>query len=79
MEAQLTSRRTNPPASFTFQKSALAVKKLESEKCAIQRELDPILAKTPLGPNASSLPLKLSTANNKTDELNALLDLYNKK
>ncbi|XP_029014275.1 envoplakin [Betta splendens] len=61
------------------ERSALTVKKLEAEKSAIQREMDPILAKIPLGPNASSLPPKLSTANNKINDLNSLLDLYNKK
>ncbi|KAF3846899.1 hypothetical protein F7725_003977 [Dissostichus mawsoni] len=42
------------------EKSALAVRKLESEKNALQREMEPILAKKPLGPTASSLPLKIS-------------------
>uniref|UniRef100_A0A3Q1ECZ4 Envoplakin-like n=1 Tax=Acanthochromis polyacanthus TaxID=80966 RepID=A0A3Q1ECZ4_9TELE len=46
---------------------------------AIQREMDPILAKKPLGPNASVMPPKLSAANNKIHDLNALIDLYNKK
>ncbi|XP_047427751.1 envoplakin-like [Mugil cephalus] len=61
------------------EKSALAVRKLESEQAAIQREMDPILAKKPLGPNASMLPPKLSSASNKINDLNTLLDLYNKK
>lgn len=61
------------------EKSALAVKKLESEKSAIQREVDPILAKKPLGPTASALPPKLSATNKKFDDVNALIDLYNKK
>uniref|UniRef100_A0A3Q4G0D4 Envoplakin-like n=1 Tax=Neolamprologus brichardi TaxID=32507 RepID=A0A3Q4G0D4_NEOBR len=61
------------------EKSALAVKKLESEKSAIQREVDPILAKKPLGPTASALPPKLSATNKKFDDINALIDLYNKK
>ncbi|XP_022046354.2 envoplakin [Acanthochromis polyacanthus] len=61
------------------EKSALVLKKLESEKSAIQREMDPILAKKPLGPNASVMPPKLSAANNKIHDLNALIDLYNKK
>ncbi|XP_074553494.1 envoplakin [Halichoeres trimaculatus] len=61
------------------EKSALAVRKLESEKSAIQREMEPILAKTPLGPSASTLPVKLSAANNKIDDINTLLELYNKK
>ncbi|KAK5856784.1 hypothetical protein PBY51_008354 [Eleginops maclovinus] len=61
------------------EKSALAVRKLESEKNALQREMEPILAKKPLGPTASSLPLKLSAANNKIDDINNFIDLYKKK
>lgn len=64
---------------FALQKSAQTVRKLESEKSAVQREMEPILAKKPLGPTASTLPLKLSTANNKIDDINTLMDLYNKK
>ncbi|KAM4717678.1 envoplakin-like isoform 2-T2 [Anableps anableps] len=52
---------------------------LESEKSAIQREVDPIVAKKPLGPMASMLPLKLSAADNKIHDINTLIDLYNKK
>lgn len=55
------------------------MKKLESEKSAIQREVDPILAKKPLGPTTSALPPKLSATNKKFDDVNALIDLYNKK
>ncbi|XP_008413685.1 envoplakin-like [Poecilia reticulata] len=61
------------------EKSALAVRKLESDKSAIQREVDPILAKKPLGPTAAMLPLKLSAADNKIHNVNTLVDLYNKK
>ncbi|XP_042249882.1 envoplakin [Thunnus maccoyii] len=61
------------------EKSALTVKKLESEKSVVQREMDPILAKKPLGPTASTLPIKLSAADNKIDDINTLIDLYNKK
>ncbi|XP_032442993.1 envoplakin-like [Xiphophorus hellerii] len=61
------------------EKSALAVRKLESEKSAIQREVDPILAKKPLGPTAAMLPLNLSAADNKIHNINTLIDLYNKK
>ncbi|XP_044038320.1 envoplakin-like [Siniperca chuatsi] len=61
------------------EKSAQTLRKLESEKSAVQREMDPILAKKPLGPTASTLPLKLSAANNKIDDINTLIDLYNKK
>lgn len=61
------------------EKSALAVEKLESEKAAVQREMQPMLSKKPLGPATSTLPLKLSTANNKIDDITALMDLYKKK
>ncbi|XP_029945578.1 envoplakin-like [Salarias fasciatus] len=61
------------------EKSVLAVRKLESEKAAIQREMEPILAKKPLGPTTATLPVKLNAADNKINDLNGLLDLYNKK
>ncbi|XP_007560353.1 envoplakin-like [Poecilia formosa] len=61
------------------EKSALAVRKLESDKSAVQREVDPILAKKALGPTAAMLPLKLSAADNKIHNVNTLVDLYNKK
>uniref|UniRef100_A0A3B5MJB8 Uncharacterized protein n=1 Tax=Xiphophorus couchianus TaxID=32473 RepID=A0A3B5MJB8_9TELE len=61
------------------EKSALAVRKLESDKSAVQREVDPILAKKPLGPTAAMLPLNLSAADNKIHNINTLIDLYNKK
>ncbi|KAM9393400.1 envoplakin-like isoform 2-T2 [Pholidichthys leucotaenia] len=61
------------------EKSIQTLKKIESEKAAIQREMEPILAKKSLGPTESFLPLKLSTANNKIDDLRTLLDLYKKK
>ncbi|XP_041672847.1 envoplakin [Cheilinus undulatus] len=60
-------------------KSVQKVRKLESEKSAVQREIEPILAKKPLGPTTSTLPVKLRAANNKIDDINTLLDLYNKK
>uniref|UniRef100_UPI0037E77371 envoplakin n=1 Tax=Semicossyphus pulcher TaxID=241346 RepID=UPI0037E77371 len=61
------------------EKSAQTVRKLESEKSAVQREMEPLLAKKPLGPTTSTLPVKLSATNNKIDDINTLLDLYNKK
>ncbi|TKS91521.1 Envoplakin 210 kDa cornified envelope precursor protein p210 [Collichthys lucidus] len=61
------------------QRSAQTLRKLESEKDAIQREMEPILAKKPLGPAASTLPPKLTAANNKIDDINAIMDLYSKK
>ncbi|XP_073350176.1 envoplakin-like [Pagrus major] len=62
-----------------LEKSAQTVRKLESEKAAVQREMGPILAKKPLEPTASSLPPKLSAINNKIDDINTLIDLYTKK
>lgn len=41
--------------------------------------MEPILAKKPLGPTASTLPLKLSAANNTIDDINTFIALYNKK
>lgn len=61
------------------EKATQTVRKLESEKSAIQREMEPILAKKPLGPITSTLPLKLSAATNKINDINTLIDLYNKK
>ncbi|XP_060921252.1 envoplakin [Labrus mixtus] len=61
------------------EKSALTVRKLEAEKSAVQREMEPILAKKPLGPTASTLPVKLSGTNNKLDDIYSLLNLYSKK
>ncbi|XP_041812283.1 envoplakin-like [Chelmon rostratus] len=61
------------------EKSAQTVRKLESEKSAVQRQMEPILAKKPLGPTTSTLPPKLSATNKKIDDINTLIDLYNKK
>ncbi|RVE69125.1 hypothetical protein OJAV_G00074690 [Oryzias javanicus] len=61
------------------EKSAATVRALESEKSSIQRQLDPILAKKPLGPTASILPPKLNSTNNKIDNIETLINLYNKK
>ncbi len=55
------------------------MRKLESEKSAVQRQMDPILAKKPLGPTESILPPKLSATSSRIDDINALIDLYNKK
>uniref|UniRef100_A0A667X0S0 Envoplakin b n=1 Tax=Myripristis murdjan TaxID=586833 RepID=A0A667X0S0_9TELE len=61
------------------EKAVLTVRKLEAEKAAVQREMEPILAKKPLGPTASTLPAKLSAVNKKIDDINSLAELYNKK
>ena len=64
---------------FALQKTTLAVRSLEAEKSAVQREMEPILAKKPLQPTAASLPGKLNAANKKFDDVNSLCELYNKK
>ncbi|KAK7939050.1 hypothetical protein WMY93_002376 [Mugilogobius chulae] len=56
-----------------------ALDKLESEKAALQREMQPIISQKPLGPTTSTLPVKLSDVNNKIDDITALMDLYKKK
>ncbi|XP_061567168.1 envoplakin-like [Cololabis saira] len=61
------------------ERSARTVRKLESQKSDVQREMDPILARKPLRPAASGLPPKLSETDGKINNLNALMDLYNKK
>lgn len=59
------------------QKTAQAVRKLESEKAAIQREVDS--AKKPLGPTTSSLVPKLRATSGKIDDINTLINLYENK
>ncbi|XP_035037145.1 envoplakin [Hippoglossus stenolepis] len=61
------------------EKSSLSLRKLESEKSRVQREMDPVLATKPLGPTSSTLPIKFSAANNKIDNINTLMGLYEKK
>ncbi|XP_068193776.1 envoplakin [Antennarius striatus] len=60
-------------------KTIQTLRKLESEKSAVQRELGPVLAKNPLGPIASTLPSKLRSTSDKFDDINSLIDLHNKK
>ncbi|XP_016113825.1 envoplakin-like isoform X1 [Sinocyclocheilus grahami] len=55
------------------------LKNLEAEKASAQRDMEPLISQKPLGPTTSSLPLKLSKINNKTDDITALSDLYHKK
>lgn len=64
---------------LVLQKSTQTVRNLESEKSVIQTEMHPILAKKPLGPTASSLPPKLKATSERFDDLNTLINLYNKK
>nr|XP_046271944.1 envoplakin-like [Scatophagus argus] len=82
LRAPLDNRNPTQDLSNRLQeheKTAQTVRKLESEKSAIQRDTVPILAKKPLGPTASSLPPKLSATNDKLDDINTLMELYNKK
>lgn len=53
------------------------MRKLESEKAAIQREVDS--AKKPLGPATSSLVPKLRATSGKIDDINTLINLYENK
>lgn len=61
------------------QKAAAALRQLEQQKTAAQRDLEPLLSMDPRGPVSSVLPEKLNQAKNKTNSLNALNDLYTKK
>ncbi|KAF7220666.1 envoplakin [Nothobranchius furzeri] len=61
------------------EKFVQTVKQLESDKSTVQREMDPILTKKPLGPAASTVALKLNAADNKIHNITTLLDLYDKK
>ncbi|XP_061556541.1 envoplakin [Phycodurus eques] len=62
-----------------LKKSSLTARRLESEKAAIQRDMEPALANKALGPDASILLLKLTAANAKMDDIYSLIDLYDKK
>ncbi|KAM8825170.1 envoplakin-like [Synchiropus picturatus] len=59
--------------------STASLRKLQSEKIMIQKDMELVLAKSPLGPTTASLPLKVRDADNMIDDLDALLDLYHKK
>lgn len=61
------------------EKAMVTVRNLEAEKSAVQREMEPLLATKPLGPTTSTLPVKLSTANSKIDDINTLAEFYSKK
>lgn len=45
----------------------------------VKSEIEPFLAKKPLGPIASSLPPKLRATSDKIEDVNTLLTLYNEK
>ncbi|XP_062402338.1 envoplakin a [Sardina pilchardus] len=61
------------------EKAADALKALDQQKAATQKELEPLLAQKANGPTLSSLPEKLNATKNKQDSLAALSDLYTKK
>ncbi|XP_006635532.2 envoplakin a [Lepisosteus oculatus] len=61
------------------ERAAKALQDLEKERAAAQREVQPLLAQQPSGPAPSPLPLKLSNAKNKQDDIAALCDLYTRK
>ncbi|CAL8270711.1 unnamed protein product [Lota lota] len=56
-----------------------AVRRLESEKAAVQREMAPMISQKPLGPTTATLPVKLNAINNKFNYVNTLTELYSKK
>ncbi|KAL2087222.1 hypothetical protein ACEWY4_018281 [Coilia grayii] len=61
------------------EKAAEALKALDQQKVAAQKELEPLLTQKTNGPTLSSLPEKLSSTQKKKDSLAALADLYTKK
>ncbi|KAG5853745.1 hypothetical protein ANANG_G00029530 [Anguilla anguilla] len=61
------------------EKAAVALKALEKEKAAAEKEMEPFLSQQSGGVVSSALPLKLSDAKNKQDSIAALSDLFNKK
>ena len=55
------------------------MRKLESQKAAVQREMTPMITQKPLGPTTATLPVKMDAINSKFDNVNTLMELYNKK
>lgn len=53
------------------------MRRLESQKASIQRELDS--ARKPLGPVAAALVPKLRATGDKIEDINALVSLYENK
>lgn len=64
---------------MSLQKAAAALRQLEQQKAAVQKELDPFVSQDFNGPVSSSFPERLSQTKNKQDSLAALNDLYTKK
>ncbi|XP_053493210.1 envoplakin a [Ictalurus furcatus] len=82
MRAPLDS--SNPAGDLTYrlkeqEKAAAALRQLEQQKAAVQKELDPFVSQDFNGPVSSSFPERLSQTKNKQDSLAALNDLYTKK
>ncbi|XP_026989403.1 envoplakin a [Tachysurus fulvidraco] len=82
MRAPLNS--SNPGADLSNrlkeqEKAAAALRQLEQQKAAVQKQLEPLISQDFNGPVSSSLPDKLSQTNNKQASLAALNDLYTKK
>ncbi|XP_007252199.3 envoplakin a [Astyanax mexicanus] len=61
------------------EKAAAALRQLEQQKAAAQKDLEPLMSQDSNGPTLSALPQKLNQAKNKQDSLAALNDLYTKK
>ncbi|KAL2101071.1 hypothetical protein ACEWY4_002832 [Coilia grayii] len=76
--------RKNPTQDLSnriddHEKTALELNHLEAEKASIQREMQPLVAQTALGPVTSTLSTKLSAVNNKMDNVTTLSNTYKKK
>ncbi|KAJ8283836.1 hypothetical protein COCON_G00026860 [Conger conger] len=76
--------RTDPAADLANrlkeqEKAALALKRLEQEKAAAEKEMEPLLSQQSSGTVSSALPLKLNDAKNKQDSIAGLADLFSKK
>lgn len=61
------------------QKAAAALRQLEQQKGAVQKDLEPLASQNFNDPVSSSLPERLSQTKNKQDSLAGLNDLYIKK
>lgn len=62
----------------SLQKTDKTLKDLGQKRQAAQADLQPLISKD-LNGTSSGLPLKLSAATNKHDDISALAELYNKK
>lgn len=62
-----------------LQKTAAALRQLQQQQAAVQKDLEPLVSQEFNGPVSSSLPERLNQTKNKQDSLAALNDLYTKK